>query len=137
MRFPKPIRMARNKYGAKRTTLPGEEKSFPSRLEATVYAHLKNLERAGAIRDLARYACVRLSDAKISYKPDARATYTDTGQEFWVEAKGAMTDRFRLITKLWQAYGPGPLEIYKSNGRGIYLAETIIPKGGLKKGGEA
>lgn len=124
MRFPKPMR--RHKYGAKRTTLPGEEKSFPSRCEAAMYAHLKREEQLGEITGLARYASVKLSDAKISYKPDAR--FERKGVATWAEAKGVVTDRFRLILKLWQVFGPGPLEIYKANSRGIYLSEIVIPR---------
>ncbi len=119
-----------NKFGAKRTRLAGEEKSFPSKLEAKVYAYCKMREQLGQIEGLVRYASVSLSAAGIKYKPDARAIYSDTKQEFWIEAKGAVTERFRMIIKLWKAFGPGPLEIWKENRRGIYLADTVIPKNG-------
>lgn len=119
----------KSKYNARRTVLAGEDRSFPSRLEAAVFAHCRLREASGEIKDLTRYGTVRLTAAAISYKPDAKATYSETGQEFWIEAKGYDNDsRWRVIKKLWAFYGPGPLEIWKKNSKGIYLEETIIPK---------
>lgn len=118
--FPKP-----NKYRAKRTEYDGMH--FPSKFEASVWAHQKLREKAGEVCDLIRYASVRLSEADISYKPDGRGKYSG-GREFWWEAKGVETERWRVVKKLWAVYGPGPLEVYKKNNRGIYLAETIIPR---------
>lgn len=123
----------KHKFGAVKTTLEGEDRSFPSKLEAKVYAHFKRCQELGQIEGLTRYASVRLSDAKIAYKPDARAIYADIKQQFYIEAKGVEDARFKLIKKLWEVYADGPLEIWKANGRGIYLAETIIPGKGYKK----
>lgn len=120
-----PCRANKHKFKAKQTIVDG--KTFPSRLEARVYETLKIREFAGEIKDVVLQPTVFLSDAKISYKPDFAATYTKTNLGFYVEGKGVATDRWRLIKKLWRAYGPSPLEVYKANGKNIYLDETIMP----------
>jgi hypothetical protein len=125
--------MGWNKYGAKRTVVDGQ--SFPSKLEADVYCHLKMLEKAGELEELVRQPTVYLTDAKISYKPDFQCSIprikTDDGIRIWgtvyIEAKGLETERYRLIKKLWKHYGLYPLHVYKANRKGVYLAEEIIP----------
>lgn len=113
-----------HKFNAKRTTIG--DQSFPSKLEANVYAHHKMLAMAGEISALERHPTYRLSDAGISYKCDFKAV-DKHGQEYAIEAKGAMTDRFRLIKKLWKAYGPYRLEVWKARGKSVYCAEVITP----------
>jgi hypothetical protein len=115
----------KNKYGAKRTTIAGQ--SFPSRVEAAVFQLYALRERASEISDLTRYSTVFLSDARISYKPDWSYIDLGTGLRNYVEVKGVETERFRLIKKLWRAYGPGPLEIWKGSWQKPYLSEVIIP----------
>lgn len=114
-----------NKYKAQKTTIEGEH--FPSKFEAAGWMLFRSRERAGNVRSLRRYETVRLSDAGITYKPDWSYIDVATDAKVFVEMKGVVTDRFRLICKLWRAYGPAPLEIYKGTHRKIYLAETIIP----------
>jgi hypothetical protein len=112
--------MGWNKYNAKRIIVHG--KSFPSKAEASHYGQLLLRLRAGEIMELECQPTVRLTDAGISYKPDFK--YFENSLPVWCEVKGVITDRFRLIKKLWKFYGPGPLEIW-IGGR---LSETIIPK---------
>lgn len=118
--FPKP-----HKYNAKKTVIDGE--SFPSGLEARTWAYLKFQQNQGLLTELTRKATVHFELIDLTYKADMK--YTDPGGvSRWVEAKGAETDRWRIIKKIWAAIGPGALDVYKANSRGIYLAETIIPK---------
>ena len=131
LRMQKPVK--RHKYGAKRTVIDGE--SFPSALEARVYSHHSWLEDCGAITELTRKATVRFDALDITYKADMK--YEDKLRgTVWVEAKGMETDRWRIIKKIWVVMGLGPLEVYKANSRGIYLAETITPKTAVYKKGE-
>jgi hypothetical protein len=117
----------KQKYNAQKTVIDGE--SFPSKFEAAGWRIFKALEASGAIRDLSRYERVRLSDAGIPYKPDWSYTDVGTNQKRFVEMKGVETDRFRLIKKLWKAYGPAPLEVWKGTHKRPYLDQTIFPEG--------
>lgn len=115
----------KNKFGAKKTTVDGE--TFPSKAEAAVFQLFKVRQASGEVTELTRYETIYLSDARVSYKPDWSFVETSTGTKIFVEVKGVVTDRFRLIKKLWKAYGPTPLEIWKVNHRGPYLDEVITP----------
>lgn len=114
-----------HKFNAKKTICEGQ--SFPSRLEANVYAYFKLQEKLGNVSNLERHPTYVLSEANIRYKCDFKAT-DKLGFEFAIEAKGVNTDRFRMIKKLWKTYGPYRLEIWKARGKGIYLDETIEGK---------
>lgn len=114
----------RHKYNAKRTVYEG--KSFPSRLEASVYALLRLQERAGEISELECQPTVYLTKAKISYKPDFM--FIKDGETCYGEAKGKECDRFRLIKRLWAFYGPGPMYLYKGRAERPHLDKVIIPE---------
>lgn len=105
--------------------------TFPSKLEKAVYELLKLREKAKEL------TVIRLQDKlpfyvntiKIcEYWPDFKCLDLVTKEIFWVEAKGVVTDAFRFKRKLWQAIGPGKLEIWKGSWQRPYLDETIIPK---------
>lgn len=117
--------MLRHKYGAKRTIINGE--SFPSKLEASVISYHWMLEKQGQIKDFTRKATVRFDSIGLSYKPDGKYHHVALNETRWIEAKGMETDRWKMIKKIWKHIGPGKLEVYKANHRGIYLAETIEP----------
>lgn len=114
----------KNKFNAKQTTVGSE--TFPSKLEADVYAHLKFKESVGLISNLKRQETVLLSEAKIKTRLDFVYSAQD-GFLVYGEGKGMETSRWRLIKQLWRKYGPGKLEVYKSNRRGVYLFETVVP----------
>lgn len=114
MRFPK-----RHKYGAQRTG------NFSSKLESAVHDILVLRERAGEITDIKCQVQVELSAAKIIYKPDFSYVDIQTGVTRYAEAKGFVTPEFNLKKRLWKAYGPGPLEIYKGDYRRPSLAEIV------------
>lgn len=117
--------MFQKKYGNKKTQIDGYY--FASKLEADLYVHLKEREKLGEIRDIKCQVQVRLTDAKILYKPDFSAIEVDSGQVVYFEAKGFETDVWRIKRRLWEAgYGPGRLEVWKRRGRdGIKLAEVL------------
>lgn len=117
----------KNKYSAHKTVIEGEH--FPSKLEAAGWVEFRRRERIGIVRELVRYERVYLSAAGITYKADWSYVCCETGEKRFVEMKGVETDRFRLIKKLWKAYGPAPLEIYKGTHKNVYLHKTIIPEG--------
>jgi hypothetical protein len=116
-----------HKYGAKRVDLDG--RSFGSKLEASVYGLLKFREKAKEIEILQCQDHVYLTDARILYVADFKCRWTKTGEFLWVEAKGYETSDWRLKLRLWKAYGPGQLEIFKGTYKYPQLVETIYPKG--------
>jgi hypothetical protein len=56
------------------------------------------------------------------------AVVTATGTTRYFEAKGHEGDRWRIVRKLWQHYGPGPLHVFKDAGGILLETEVIIPK---------
>jgi hypothetical protein len=109
-----------NKYGARRTC------GYASKLEADTAALYKILERAGEISDLREQPGVTLADS-VRYKPDF--SFIEKGVRVYADAKGVVTDRFRMICQLWPKYGPGPLRIMvRQPGGGITMLKEI--KGG-------
>ena len=98
----------RNKFNAKKTVVDGI--TFDSRKEAKRYVELRNLERAGDIRDLkrqVRYEIVPSFDVDGKhYRPStyiADFVYTDvkTGKEVVEDVKGYRTGVYRLKSKLF------------------------------------
>lgn len=120
------FRRSFSKYGSKRVEHHGM--SFASKFEAAVYDLLYLEMKAGLWTELAAQVQVKLSAAQIIYKPDFKTVAPD-GSEVFHEAKGFETDVWRVKRKLWTAYGPAPLRIYKGSVSRIYLFEEIIPKG--------
>lgn len=93
-----------------------------------MFCYLKMLQAGGYIEGLQRHGSVRLTEAKISYKPDFQAFHKEFQAQVYYEAKGVETERWCLVKRLWKVYGPGRLFIYKGNVRGVYLSEEIIPE---------
>lgn len=119
----------KNKYNAHPTLIDG--KSFPSMGEASLYAQLKFREKIGEIKDLSCYPTVRLSAADISWKIDMQYYCIKRDCMVYAEFKGFETERYRLVKRLYAVYGKEILEVYKANKRGVYLDETIKPRGAL------
>lgn len=112
-----------HKYKAIRTLVGG--KSFPSRLEASVYQTLQTLLKSGKILSLKEYPVVFLTKARISYKVDFLVEYAEPKETVYVEAKGIETGEFLLKKKLWKYYGPAKLEIWKRAGDSFNITEVI------------
>lgn len=110
----------RHKFAAERSG------GFASKLEAAVHATLQLLERAGEIKSIQIQDHVRLSKAEILYIPDFRVELPDGAVE-WHEAKGFETPEWKIKKRLWKAYGPGPLTVWKGSHAKPYIHERIVP----------
>lgn len=118
-----------NKYHAQRTSFGG--RSYDSKAEADRSACLQLLARANEITDLEFQRTFRLTQAEIGYRADF--SYRERGLLIVEDVKGVMTDRFRLIMRLWPYYGTGTLRIVKRRGvRGWTVVKEIT--GGLVDG---
>lgn len=101
-----------------------ENTSFSSKLEASLYKHLKASEEMGLLSDLKTQDNVHLTKANILYIPDF--SFIEEGRRVYAEAKGFETPTWRIKRRLWKWYGPGQLRIYKAASYGnIILAEVI------------
>jgi|ERR1700733_4432208 len=121
------VNFNRAKYGAKRVESDG--RSFASKLERDTYGILNLMQINGAIRDLKCQVQVLLSAAKIIYKPDFQFFDCEKSQDTWAESKGFETPEWKIKKRLWQAYGPGPLWIFKSARNGPQMTEIVQSKG--------
>lgn len=101
--------------------------SFASKLEAALYQQLQLEELAKEIEILKIQDTLYLSEARICYRADFKIKNLKTGEVEWAEAKGFEGDRWPIIKKLWKAYGPGKLKIYKGTYRKLKLVEEILP----------
>lgn len=116
-----------HKYHAQPSILAGRR--FDSKLERDRAGELELLQQAGAISNLEFQVTFRLSEASVTYRADF--VYTEDGRPVVEDVKGMATPRFRMIKKLWRAYGPAVLRITKRNKYGrIVTAQEITPKQG-------
>jgi hypothetical protein len=120
VKFPKPgPRKKKNKYGniIIRDPLTGK-KAYDSKLERDYHIELTYREKAGEIKMVEQWPSVQLLP-DIRYKPDFKYTEVATGDEVWIDTKGVIGERYRIIRKLWRLFGPGVLlEVtrgYRSN----------------------
>ena len=111
--------------GYQRTELHG--RSFHSKMEAAHYANLLLLERAKEISNIRCQVHVKLSKAEITSIVDFLVFDHKKGIDVYHEVKGFETPEWRIKRRLWQFYGPGPLEIYSGRYSNIRLKEIIIP----------
>jgi hypothetical protein len=104
--------------------------SHRSKLESSVCQILQFRAKAGELEILQTEAQVYLTLAKILYKPDWKCRDLKTGELFYVEAKGFANEKWPIKRRLWEHYGPAPLEIWMGTHVSPYLDETIIPQRG-------
>lgn len=97
-----------------------------SKLEASVCSILHLRQRAGEIKEILVEDRIYLSDARICYVVDFKCIKPDKSV-FFCEAKGHPNDTWAIKKKLWKAYGPAPLEIYKGTHLRPVLDEIIHP----------
>jgi hypothetical protein len=114
------------KYGNKKVERAG--RSFGSKLEASLFDHLRMREMAKEIADIKQQVNVHLTLAKILYQADYSYTVTSTGETEYAESKGMDTAVWRIKRRLWMYYGPGPLHIFKGSHSNLKFDETIVPK---------
>jgi len=101
-----------------------------SQLEAAVCDLLLAQEQKGEVRLLGCEKVIYLSKARIIFIVDFWLLNLRTNLEFYSEAKGFETLRWPTIKKLWRAYGPGVLKIFKGTSTKVFLDEEIIPTEG-------
>lgn len=99
-----------------------------SKLESAVCGIYQLREKAREIVFVASESHVYLTEARILYIPDFELRDAVTGNSFWGEAKGYETPEWRIKRRLWEFYGPGPLEIWKGSASYPKLVETLVPK---------
>lgn len=114
-----------HKYRAQRVSY--DHHSFASKFEAALYQWLKLREINGEVTDVKCQETVYLTEAKIIYKPDFSYIEVTSGKRIYAEAKGFETSDWRIKRRLWEYYGPGPLEIYKGSHTNFKLHETLTP----------
>jgi predicted nuclease of restriction endonuclease-like RecB superfamily len=90
---------------------------------------LKALELAGELSIIQVQPQVRLSAAEILYKPDFLIQDLKINERVYVEYKGYETPEWRIKRRLWMAYGPGKLRIYKGSGLRLVMTEEL--QGGM------
>jgi hypothetical protein len=93
-----------SKYRAVKTTVDGIE--FDSKAEARRYGQLKNLEQAGAIRELKLQPKFVLLEKipgqrAVTYKADFQ--YIEKGRSVVEDVKGFKTQQFLLRAKMFRA----------------------------------
>ena len=103
------------------------KKAYDSKLERRYHVVLMAMEKAGVIRDLRQWPSVELLPG-IRYKPDFYYREVEKDREVWVDTKGFLGERYRIITKIWRLVGPGILLEVKSN-RGGWSIKEIKSKG--------
>jgi hypothetical protein len=84
-----------------------------SELAKSVYAILQDRLAAGEIRNLRREVRVELTAAKVPCKIDFAFEAAPDWRERFAEAKGDQSQFWRAYTKLWERYGPAPLDIWR------------------------
>lgn len=116
--------MKRHKYGvSKPEDRTWRGRVFDSKAEMR-YAQIVELD--STVRHVAYQPSVVLSDAGVRYRPDLLIV-RDSGVEY-VDVKGMVTERFRVIVALWEQYGPADLRIVKASGKGFKTEALIQPR---------
>lgn len=118
-----------SKFG-NRTSRGLDGRSYHSALEAVASNWLLAQEQAGEITILKRQQHIHLfsEDVKLcEYWPDFTVRDNETGEIYWVEAKGKENTDWLIKLNLWRAGGPGRLDLIKGDWRRPHLAETIRP----------
>ena len=131
MKFPKPRRARKRKHKYSGTRVQGitSSKSYPSMIERDYAEYLKIRERVGEITDIEEQPSVTLAGG-IRYKADFASVDKATDKQIFVDTKGLLSDRFRLIMKLWKVSGPAPLHVVMRDGSKdmrFYVHREIIP----------
>lgn len=105
--------------------------SHRSKLESAVCQIIQLREKAGELELLQIEDHVKIS-GWYTYVPDFKCKDLETGEIFWIEAKGKADGRWPSTKKGWRHSGPGKLEIWGGTHRAPMLLETIIPRGEKK-----
>lgn len=128
--FPKPIRR-RPKFGRGKIAHAKPQMygiTFDSGLERDLYLLSRDEMEKGLISQIQIKDHVYMTLARILLIVDYKITKPN-GEFVWRESKGFEDEKWRIKRRLWQHYGPGPLEVWKRQGKqGLRLHETIHPR---------
>lgn len=118
-------RRSASKFGAVKAELDGYK--FASQGELELYFYLKGLACLGEIVAIKPQDRVSLGAAKYGMIPDFRVELPTQKYE-WHEFKGYEQETWPRHKKMWAAYGPGPLHVWKKDRGGLVMTQTIVPK---------
>lgn len=116
-----------NKFGAKRAR-GTSGRLYASKAERDRGDQLRLLEQAKVIRNLGEQPRIELEPG-IFYRPDF--VYVERGRLVYEDVKGVVTERFRLVCKLWRLHGPAVLRVTKRKGTrsAFIVVREIMGKG--------
>lgn len=121
--------MGRNKFHA--TRVKYGSKSFPSKLEASVYQMLELREKAGEIKDIRLQHAIRFPCGP-SWKVDFSFVDVATGETVFCEAKGVEVETYRIKKRMFSGCpvieNVGKLEVWKGHYKMPKLTEVIKSK---------
>lgn len=126
-----------SKFGSVKVDYDGH--SFASKLEAATYQVLKFRQKAGELKILQVQDHMEIcgppghictSKCRIIYIPDFKCEDGNTGEIFWVEAKGVAVQPWQTKLRLYRHYGLGKLEIWGGSHLSPSLMGTIFPAEG-------
>lgn len=121
------VQRATNKYQAKRTKcMKGHWHN--SGAESALCYQLHQREQIGEHSNIRVEQSVYLSAARVRYVADFVVFDHKLQDDVWYEFKGKEMARWPTIKKLWRAYGPGKLRIYKGSATRMSMVEEINPK---------
>lgn len=112
-----------NKYGAQKVTVGRE--TYDSKGEHEMHGTLTLMERGGLLRDILHHPPAVDITRFVNYKPDFRYFEIKRGTIVYVDFKGLMTERFKVIKNLWKEFGKVPLQIWVKVGGRITMIEEI------------
>lgn len=116
--------MGFNKFHAQRAHCG--KHSHASRGEAEFCCELQLQERAGLLVIEKNQPNVFLTEAKIRIIPDWLVR--QGGKEFFIDYKGFDSQSWKRNRKLWQHYGPMPLQVWRKKGNRFFCSEIIQGK---------
>lgn len=115
-----------SKYGAKRVAATETEGGYRSGLEVEMHATLRLLERSGLIRNIRREQSIQLTPS-ISHKIDFVVFNIKRGCDVGIEAKGAEDRDWSLKQRLYNDFGPLPVEVWKKEKGRLMMTKEIKP----------
>ena len=97
---------------------------FGSKVERDYGLILAARQLAGEITGLRCHPTFHLGPARISYKADFGCF--ENGMAIAIEVKGVMTERFRMVCRLWAVHGPCELRVVRRcRGQGMKVVQAI------------
>lgn len=90
-----------------------------------MYAMLQLMVRGGLLKDVVHHPAAVSLTRFVTYKPDFRAHDLKRDILIYIEFKGFLGERFRVIKNLWREFGQTPLQIWMKKNNRIYMAEEI------------